>query len=108
MLAGVDCQFQSSQAHYSRKLPLHLRQNLFLLFKEALTNVAKHSRASRVEINVAERDHTWQLSVHDNGVGFHPNAAYSGNGLKNLRQRAAKLEGALDIKSQPGQGKEPK
>jgi ligand-binding sensor domain-containing protein len=104
MLAGVDCQFQSSPAHCSRKLPLHLRQNLFLLFKEALTNVARHSQASRVEINVAERDHTWQQSIHDNGVGFHPHAARSGNGLKNLRQRAARLEGTLDIKSQPGQG----
>jgi len=46
MLAGLDCQFQSSPAHCSRKLPLHLRQNLFLLFKEALTNVARHSQAS--------------------------------------------------------------
>jgi ligand-binding sensor domain-containing protein/two-component sensor histidine kinase len=104
MLAGVDCQFQSSQADYSQKLPLQLRQNLFLLFKEALTNVAKHARASRVEINVAERDHTWQLSIRDNGVGFQPNAAHNGNGLKNLRQRAARLEGTLEIKSQPGEG----
>ena len=104
MLAGVDCQFQSSQAHYSSKLPLHLRQNLFLLFKEALTNVAKHSRASRVEINVAERDDTWKLSIRDNGVGFHPDAIHSGNGLKNLRQRAARLAGTLEIKSQPGEG----
>jgi signal transduction histidine kinase len=104
MLAGVNCQFQSSQAHYARRLPLQLRQDLFLLFKEALTNVAKHSRASRVEISVAERDNTWQLSVQDNGVGFQPDASHSGNGLKNIRLRAARLGGTLNIRSQPGEG----
>ena len=104
MLGGVDCQFQSTQAHYARSLPLHLRQDLFLLFKEAVTNVAKHAQASRVEINIAERDHTWQLSVHDNGVGFQPGATTSGNGLKNIRLRAARLGGTLDIRSQPGGG----
>jgi signal transduction histidine kinase len=104
MLAGVDCQFQSSQAHYAAKLPLHLRQDLFLLFKEALTNVAKHSQASHVQIKIAESGHTWQLTVQDNGVGFQPNTASSGNGLKNIRLRAARLGGTVDVRSQPGAG----
>jgi ligand-binding sensor domain-containing protein/signal transduction histidine kinase len=104
LLVGVDCQFQSSQAHYAAKLPLHLRQDLFLLFKEALTNVAKHSQASQVQIKIAESDHTWQLTVHDNGVGFQTSATSTGNGLKNIRLRAARLGGTVDVQSQPGEG----
>ena len=104
ILAGIECEFKSPPVDLSHKLTLQFRQNLFLLYKEALTNVARHAQASRVEINVAQQDQSWRLSVHDNGVGFDPGASYSGNGLKNLRQRAVKLSGELTIESRPGLG----
>jgi len=104
ILAGIDCEFKSPPVDLSHKLTLQFRQNLFLLYKEALTNVARHARASRVEINVLQQDQSWRLSVHDNGVGFDPQVSHSGNGLKNLRLRAVKLSGVLTIESQPGRG----
>ena len=104
ILAGIGCRFQSPPPDLSRKLTLQFRQNLFRMYKETLTNVARHSRASQVEIKIVEHDHTWQLSVHDNGVGFDPDATYSGNGLKNLRLRAVKLNGVLHLESHPGRG----
>jgi hypothetical protein len=104
ILAGIECRFHSPTPDLSRKLSLQFRQNLFRLYKEALTNVARHSQASEVEINIVEHDHTWQLSVRDNGVGFDPDVSYSGNGLKNLRLRALKLNGVLNLESHPGRG----
>jgi ligand-binding sensor domain-containing protein/two-component sensor histidine kinase len=104
ILAGIDCQFQSPEADLSHKLTLQFRQNIFLLYKETLTNVARHSQASRAEIKVEQDDELWRLTVHDNGVGFDPQASYSGNGLKNLRLRATKLNGTLGLDSQPGRG----
>ena len=88
----------------SHKLTLQFRQNLFLLYKEALTNVARHAQASRVQIDVSQEQDSWRVSVHDNGIGFDPNASYGGNGLKNLRVRADKLSGVLNIESEPGRG----
>jgi ligand-binding sensor domain-containing protein len=104
ILAGVECDFKSPQLDLSHKLTLQFRQNLFLLYKEALTNVARHAQASRVQIDVSQEEDAWRVSVRDNGVGFDPNASYGGNGLKNLRLRAQKLSGILNIESHRGQG----
>ena len=104
LLPGIACRFEKRQEHYAWRLPLHQRQNLFLLFKEILTNVAKHAGASEVEILVAESHHHWELCVQDNGVGFDPKAEHAGNGLNNLRQRAARLKGDLQVQSRPGAG----
>jgi signal transduction histidine kinase len=104
ILAGMDCEFKSPPVDLSHKLTLQFRQNLFLLYKEALTNVARHAQASRVEIDVSQQEDSWRVRVRDNGVGFDPNASYGGNGLKNLRLRAVKLSGVLNIESQPGHG----
>jgi ligand-binding sensor domain-containing protein len=104
ILAGIEWNFQSPPTGLSHKLTLQFRQNLFLLYKEALTNIARHSRASRVDIKIEANDRAWQLTIHDNGVGFDPGASHSGNGLKNLRLRAMKLNGELTVESHPGQG----
>jgi signal transduction histidine kinase len=104
ILSGIDWDFQSPPTDLSRKLTLQVRQNLFLLYKEALTNAARHSQATRVDINIQNNGDGWKLSVRDNGVGFNPEESHSGNGLKNLRLRAVKLNGELAVESGLGQG----
>jgi signal transduction histidine kinase len=104
LLNGTECRFQCRHAQEVARLRPHRRQNLYLLFKETVTNVAKHAQASQVDITIDQRDHTWEMTVRDNGVGFDPAAAHRGNGLKNLRQRAARLKGTLDIQSRTGGG----
>ena len=104
MLRGVSVQLQSERADLSRQLPLDFRQNIFLIYKETITNIAKHAHATRVEVVIEEHDDLWQLCIRDNGVGFDPAASTSGNGLKNLRTRAEKLAGTLEVESTPGGG----
>jgi ligand-binding sensor domain-containing protein/two-component sensor histidine kinase len=104
LLVGIDCQFHSQADDLTRKLPLDFRQNLFLLLKEALANIIKHSRATKVEISISTEKDIWSLRIGDNGVGFNPQVPHRGNGLKNLRRRAAAIGGSLQIESTAGNG----
>jgi len=104
MLSGMSYHFESPKENLSRKLPLEFRQNLFLIYKETLANIMKHSQATCVEIQISEKEGTWRLFIRDNGVGFDPSSVNRGNGLKNLRRRADKLNGKLEVKSALGHG----
>ncbi len=104
ILRGVEYRLQCEGAALTRKLPFDFRQNLFLFFKEALTNVARHAHATAVDVQIEESGKQWRLTIQDNGAGFDPAKAPSGNGLRNLRARAAKMGAELEIRSQPGQG----
>ena len=106
MLGGAEYRLTCDGVNLARKLPPDFRQNLFFLFKEALTNIAKHARATEVEVKLEERLGQWRFVLRDNGVGFDPTAETAGNGLKNLRARAMKMGATLEIASWPDQGTE--
>jgi len=74
------------------------------MFKEILHNIARHARASRVDIDIQIAARQFELSVRDNGIGFDEAVVRAGNGLKNLRRRAADLGGTITIDSRPGTG----
>lgn len=101
---GTKLHFNTPQENLSRKLPPEFRRHVFLMFKEVLTNIVKHAKATEVEIVLVEKKGVWLLMIRDDGVGFDPAAMHNGNGLKNLRQRAEKLSGTLEIRSQPEAG----
>ena len=81
-----------------------MRRDLFLIFKEAVNNAARHSRCSRVEINLRADGSVLELRVTDDGAGFHPAAGGEGQGLASMRRRAEKMGGALAVESRPEQG----
>jgi signal transduction histidine kinase len=81
------------------------KEALYRIAQEALNNIARHAEASRVDISLQEIEGQVLLEVRDNGVGFEPEAEYPGHmGLNSMRERAARLDGGLEIKSAPGQG----
>ena len=71
--------------------------------QEALANVAKHARATRVGVTVSYMENEVALDVRDDGVGFDP-ARADGFGLVAMRQRIAALSGTLQVESEPGGG----
>lgn len=77
--------------------------DLLRLLQEALTNVLKHSRASRVAIAVIQQEGRLRLQVQDNGVGLDRTAGH-GAGLASLRARALRLGGPLQIETPPDGG----
>jgi two-component system, NarL family, sensor histidine kinase DevS len=71
-----------------------IAENLLTVLREALSNAAKHSRASQVDVTVMVSDEL-VLTVRDNGVGFAPGGRRSG--LRNIEERAAGLGGSLTV-----------
>lgn len=80
------------------------RRELFLLFKEALTNVVRHAQAKAVDLLLVADERELRLEIRDDGRGFDPAAAGGGMGLGSLRERARALGGRLVIESAPGKG----
>lgn len=77
------------------------RQAVFLIFKEAITNILKHSNGTHVTISLAIKDHQLQLIVADNGSG-QDWAVSDGSGLDNMRMRAERIGGTLLISKKVG------
>lgn len=88
------------------KIDLTLKRNIFLVYKEALHNILKHSGASRVEIQVGLEGGTLELNIKDNGKGFDPSTVIPGNGLDSIKERATQIGARLRIQSHPGGGAE--
>jgi len=81
------------------------RKNVLLIIKEALNNIAKYSKASRANLFIDVAGKQLELKITDNGIGF--NTAQKkevGNGLQNMKNRAAELKGDLVIESAEGAG----
>jgi signal transduction histidine kinase len=88
------------------RLASETETTLYRIAQEALTNVAKHSRAGSVEVILERRDDSVLLVIEDDGVGF--NAGETGEsrgfGLLGMRERAAVVGATLEIESTPGTG----
>ena len=78
---------------------------VYRVVQEALHNVARHSRASGVQVSVAYGSRQLTVQIADTGVGFEPgDVAQSGLGLVSIRERVAALDGRLTIDAAPGKG----
>jgi signal transduction histidine kinase/streptogramin lyase len=100
----IELRFNAPATEANVSLPIDLRRDVLLFFKETLTNVARHSQCSRVEIDLSLDGPCLRLVVIDNGGGFDPKAEYQGQGLRSLARRAANLKAAFSIVSEPGRG----
>ena len=85
-------------------LPMEQRKNTYLIFKEAINNVAKHSKATKVNVEFRMADGGLKMTILDNGRGFDPTQSHQGNGLKNFETRAEASEIRLKVSSEIGKG----
>lgn len=78
---------------------------LFRLLQEVISNIIKHSAATKINICLSQDEGKILLSITDNGVGFKPEQVPdSGMGLSNLQRRTKAIQGELHIISAPGEG----
>jgi len=87
--------------------PLDIARSLYRVAQESLGNVARHAKASLVEVELTDEDRGLALSVRDNGIGFDPvrtNAGGGGLGLVSMKERLHLVQGTLEVRSAPGQG----
>jgi signal transduction histidine kinase len=91
----------------SGRLPLPVETALLRIGQEAISNIRKHARATRVLARLRREDDTLTLTVTDNGTGFTPGEVPSQEGhigLHGMTERTRLLGGTLHIESAPGQG----
>jgi ligand-binding sensor domain-containing protein/signal transduction histidine kinase len=105
---GIDFELRAKSGHDSRHLSLQGQRQLFLMFKECIHNVARHSRCTAVvaEFKVSHREVV--LSVEDNGVGLDRSRTTPGNksgmGIPGMHLRAKSLGGHMQCTSISGRG----
>lgn len=106
-IPGIEIDFEAMGIR--ERLPAPIEILVYRIAQEALTNIAKHSRASRVDIRLTYSYPQLVFFVNDNGVGFQPAEAPAGRirrgiGILGMRERVAAAGGKIDIRSAPGAG----
>lgn len=101
---GISCALDIDE-EISKKInnPI-VRKNILLIIKEAMNNIAKYSKADKVNISLLQQDKAILLCIADNGTGFSNADEFRGNGLANMQQRSKDLGGSCMIISEPGKG----
>jgi len=103
---GIAVHWSIPEAVYSLNLPIGKRREFFLIFKEAVNNLAKHADCRNAWISLSQNGKTIQLCIRDDGRGFDPGGNYNTNGLRTMYERAEKLKGQLVIESRKSAGTE--
>jgi len=86
------------------KFDIKKRKDFYLLYKEAVNNSAKYSHCNNLHVQVEQDANFLHLKVMDDGKGFNEKLAKNGNGLENMRQRAAAMAAIIKIDSAIGKG----
>ena len=100
----IDFEFDTDDYVSKLKLPMDVRKNLFLIFKEATNNMVKYAEASKASFSISGNKIKLIMLIRDNGKGFDVNKESQGNGLKNMKKRAQEIGANLLIESEIGTG----
>jgi signal transduction histidine kinase len=87
--------------------PLRMKDHLYRIFQEALSNIRRHAQADCVDVRVEKQGKLLSILIADNGHGFDPDSASAqgtGLGLSTIRERAELLGGTFTLKTSPGRG----
>lgn len=96
---GIDQQMNMPQEKQSQqvKISAEARQNLWLVIKETLNNMAKHAQATQVSLSVVLQENKILIEIRDNGKGFDPKALRLGKGMRNMPKRMKNIGGTFEV-----------
>ena len=95
---SIHTDFQTKGLHFDQKVEQALRQNIYLIFKEAVNNAAKHSGADEIKISMINGDGKFKMEIADNGTGINEGEKQKGHhGIENMKLRAERINGELII-----------
>lgn len=102
--SGLRCTVHSNVSE--KRFERNLSTAVFRILQEALTNVARHARATRVDVSLLETDGRLRLEILDDGLGITAGALSRSKsfGLLGMRERAHRLGGTLSVSRRPEQG----
>lgn len=106
--------FRAAEPQLDLEIGANVRREVFLIFKESVNNIVRHSGCTHADIEFRIEDDWLVLKVGDNGKGFEfvsseggvpaELTSLGGNGILNMRKRAREMGGSFEIKSDPGAG----
>jgi len=99
--AGIEYHFQGDPRVEQLPLSPQRRRGLYLILKEAITNVLRHSGADQLTLRCDQQGAFMEFALEDNGSGFNQQSIRSGRGLGNMRRRADELGAELKIDGVP-------
>jgi signal transduction histidine kinase/streptogramin lyase len=102
LLVNQACEFEA-RGMRAGAVDMAVRRHLFLIYKELLHNIVRHSGADRVRIVLEAAGERLRLEIADNGRGT-ARATAEGSGLRNIRRRAQEIGASIDTRSEPGAG----
>lgn len=102
--AGLQYDFLDEASMYPVLLNPEQRKEIFLIFKEAIHNAVKYSHGQKVKVVLRLQQRELYLSVMDDGIGFTLSEKTGGNGLRNMKSRAAQLNAMINMHTSPGKG----
>ena len=100
----IQFRFRTPSADFDVPMGANIRREVFLLFKEAVNNVVRHSGCSQADLEFSIGQQGMVLRVSDNGGGFDVGCASAGHGLRSMRERTMAIGGSFDAQSRPGGG----
>jgi signal transduction histidine kinase/ligand-binding sensor domain-containing protein len=98
---NIALDFAITNVDESRLLDPILKQNIYLICKEALNNVVKHAQATHVKVSLTSTSDSFTIRIEDNGLGYKDDA-HVGNGIRNMKRRAQAIGGEFDIEHDKG------
>jgi signal transduction histidine kinase len=101
---NIEFRFRAPGEEQDIRLGADVRRQVFLIFKESLNNMARHSQCTEADIDFHIEKDLMTLRLSDNGKGFDPSQASDGHGLMSMRERAKELGGRLEMTSPNGRG----
>jgi ligand-binding sensor domain-containing protein/two-component sensor histidine kinase len=100
----IEFHFNAPSLNQNAKMGAESRREIFLIFKEAINNIARHSGCKAVDASLNIEHRAIILKVSDNGHGFDQANVTQGHGLDSMRRRAEKLGGQFELRSIVGAG----
>ena len=100
----LETEFNVTGAPPDHTFSVERRRHIFQIVREALANTARHAEARWTKIHLHHGDEALELTISDDGVGMETLLVSKGYGLRNIRERARLLDGALRVESAPGAG----
>ncbi|MBL7873157.1 MAG: hypothetical protein JNM78_16180 [Cyclobacteriaceae bacterium] len=99
---NIELDFSTENIDTDKNISPRIKQNIYLIFKEAITNVVKHAHASTVLVRILNKDKRFVMTISDNGAGIPDETGIHGNGLSNMRRRAHAIHAELTISNSNG------
>jgi ligand-binding sensor domain-containing protein/signal transduction histidine kinase len=98
----VEFEFCATGLVDDKRISFDIRRNIYLIFRESLRNVVRHSGCTRAAVHLYCQHRLFTMFVFDNGIGFDPSCQGIGQGISSMHERAREIGGKIKWNSQGG------